>query len=133
MLTTYKDIREAFALHPELPPFPSDEVFYQTFSKDAINWTHPDRVKAEFEKHRFVDVKVEAYTRTIELDSYHDFVAMLPGSLGMIMSKHWTEEQRTEYKEKAEKWCEEYLKEKYEEEAIVWTWTAIVGTGKKPA
>ena len=58
---------------------------------------------------------------------------MLPGSLGIIMNKRWTESQRAEHKANAEKWCEEYIKEKYGDEGpINWSWTAIVATGKKP-
>ena len=64
-----------------------------------------------------------------------EIVGLLGQVMGIVYATYWSEEQRNDaaLKEKAVDVVGKYLQEKYGSEPMVWSWIAIVSTGRKPA
>ncbi|RMZ78318.1 hypothetical protein DV737_g3939, partial [Chaetothyriales sp. CBS 132003] len=133
------EMRECWKAYPaahrgqELPRFPDDDEFLDTFAVDGHTWRDPDMVKRILEESGFVDVKTTYVSGTSELENYREWVSMLPGSVAMVFNQCWTAAERQAWKDEAEGWIEEWTKNKYgEEQQIRWDWRALVTTGRRP-
>ena len=126
-----QDVREAFESNDELPAFPTDAALRKAFSTTEEIWHEPEAVKKHLVSHGFVDVNVQSKSITTNF-TIDEFVGIMPGTVGMITGRCFTPEQREKYKLLAEQTAETYTRKKYGKEAVVWNWTAIVATARKP-
>lgn len=124
-------MRQAFATDPSLPRFPAQSELMAAFSKTGERWDTVEGVRKHLENHGFVHVEVEAVENRTVLKNVDEFLYMLPGTLGILKSKFWSEEESAKWGKKAEGVVEEWMRGRYGEDEIVWDWVAVVATGRK--
>lgn len=130
----YEDFRDALAKHSEFPSLPVEDKFVQGFAKTKERWDRAHYVQEHLEANGFVDLKVESVPTETRMQ-VDEVDGLLGQVMGIVYAIYWSEEQRndTALKEKAVNVVGKYLQEKYGSEPMVWSWIAVVGTGRKPA
>jgi len=129
------EVREAVAhlrsKDPNIPTWPSHEEFRTTFMPGQ--WHEQEYIETELEKLGFVDVKVES-AQGITKFTPDEFRKVFPMSIGMVVGRMWSPEQREKYISKVYDGVAEYLNDKYGHDGtMVWDdWRALVVLGRKP-
>ncbi|RMZ91082.1 hypothetical protein DV736_g1680, partial [Chaetothyriales sp. CBS 134916] len=87
----------------ELPRLPEDDEFLDTFAPDGHRWGDAEEVKRNLEGRGFVDVKTTYTTRHTVLESYREWVDMLPGSVDMVANQCWRAAEKEAWKGEVER------------------------------
>lgn len=125
------DVRAALATDPEIPEMPIDEKLRQLFSPDA-RWDDAAFIQQLVPSLGFVNVQTESVSQQSTLSDTSEFMGMLSGMLGMVMTKCWTKEEQDKYSDRAKTAVEKYMRQKYGDGEIKWDWVAILTTAEKP-
>lgn len=125
------DVRAAFDSNPELPKFPSDREITHALTSTSDIWHEVAAVEQHLKNNGFVNINVNAVPRPTTF-TIEEFVTIMPGTLGLITTKVWNEDQRKNFSKMANETVEKYAREKYADRMLDWSWTAIVATGTKP-
>jgi ubiquinone/menaquinone biosynthesis C-methylase UbiE len=126
------DVREAFATDPEIPALPVDERLRKMFSEDG-EWDDAAWIEEVLPSFGFVDVQTKLVPSTSVLSDTAECAHMVKGILSMIMSKYWSEEQRSDFGDRAKAVVTRYMEEKYGDGEIEWQWEAVLTMAKKAA
>lgn len=126
------DIRTAFDSDPEIPKFPSEDELRRIFSPDG-GWDDPAWIAETVRAAGFVDVEVREVPHSSVLDGVDEFIRLMVGTVGMVISKTWTAEQQDKFKTRANDAVATYMRRKYGDGQIQWDWIAILTVAKKPA
>ena len=126
------DVRAAFDSNPELPEFPSDLEITKAMTSTSDVWHEVGAVEQHLKTNGFINTTVNAIKRRTEF-TVEEVVAIMPALLGLITTKVWNEEQRKDFSDMANKTVTGYMRERYADQMLDWSWTAIVATGLKPA
>lgn len=124
------DFRAAFEGNPELPKFPPHDELARAMSKHESKWDTVEAVESNFKACGFTGIEVVAVPRQSSF-TVDEFVSMVPGTLGVLVQT-WNEDQRKQHTDSARDTVVSYMRQKYGDNPVVWDWTAIVATGKKP-
>lgn len=127
----FAEYRAGIARNTALSPFPSDAQLGKAFSETPERWDNVDDVRSHFEGCGFADVDVRIAENTTRMKGVSEVEAMLPYTLGMMISKFWTKEEVERYKRPAGEAVVEYIREKYKDGPVAWRWVSIVATGRK--
>ena len=126
------DVRAAFESNPKLPKFPSDREIRHALTSTSDVWHEVAAVEQHLKNNGFINTIVKAVPRDTTF-TVEEFVTIMPGTLGLITTKIWNEQQRKDFSDMANETVEDYMREKYANKMLDWSWTAIVATGTKPA
>jgi len=124
------DIRAAFATTTDLPPFPSDDRVMKASSSDG-HWDDAKWVEKNLADHGFDDVNVQVVPRQSRLENVDEFMMLLPGTVGLIINKFWTAEEKQKCTTVCNETVKKYMRGKYGSGAVVWDWVAILATARK--
>lgn len=128
----YDEFKPIFQERPDLPPYPDSEKYMLTLLRDTPErWDNVADVRDNLLNAGFVDVNAQRIVRKTEF-TIDEVMTTTPGTIGVLSSKLWTEEQRKTMTEPTTKAIEEYLRKKYGDKPLTWEWVAVVATGRKP-
>lgn len=125
------DFRAAFATNSSLPIFPETGALMQSFSSSDERWDSVEAVRGHFVDGGFVDVRVERRGSEMVLRDVDEFLAMLPGTLGIVKRNFWSEEEVERWDGVVEGVVERWMRERYGRGEVRWEWVAVVATGRK--